>query len=254
MSINQGAPMGLKKTSKGTTLIATMIGLSLGIVCIMAMLSLMQTVAKVNVGAGGAARSDGAIAAGMMGAQFEVQKAGYGVESPASSCYGAAVNGPSASANTDVMVVSGASLSTTGVLTGTALVIGAAGAAAVAGNAMVWRWMESGVSTCEGLITSGGGLVLMGPNPCVDATAWAATTWTSNLLAAPGSIVSFPTDPTDAANPFTQAKMFKAQKVAACSPYGASTPSTGVLVRFGAGNTFTGPGTISTACLANVCQ
>lgn len=247
--------MGMVQTKQtGSTLIATMIGMALGMIGIVAMLSLMQTVSKVNVSAGGAARSDGSIAAGTLGAQMAMQKAGYGVESAVNTCYGAAVSGPSATANTDVVILSGAVLSAAGVLTGTAVNIGATGAAGVAGNAMVWRWLESGVSTCEGLVASAGGLTLIGPNSCVTATAWAAQVWTFNALIAPGVISTFPVDPSDAANPFTQAKFFKAQRVATCAPYGLGPPLKGVQASFGAGNSFAGPGTVMSACLSNVCQ
>ena len=242
----------LKPRFKGSTLISTMVGLSLGMVSILAMLALMKTLTKTNVNVSIASKSNGAIASGILAAQLRVQTAGYGIESTTASCLGSS-DGPSGAANTDFIIASGASLTNT-TLSGTLSSIGAAGTAAAMGNAIVWHFND-GTSQCEGLLAVNGGLQQIGPVACTDATSWNSLAWSTTSSFIPSSaITSYPADPYDTNNAFSQSNFFKAAKSTSCAPFGVSTGIATLQVRLGVNNSFSGSSNIANICLPNICK
>lgn len=242
--------LGPLRTSSGSSLMSTMVGLALGMIGILAMLSVFQTMAKANAGAGASATADGSIASGMLGAQIDIQKAGFGIESTTNSCLGSSTAGPSGTGNTDLVLISGAQLSGSGVMTGSEQTITGT---PIAGNAVVWHWIENGNEQCQGLLATAGGLLTLAPVACDSAHEWSSLAWTSAPLIETGTISSFPADPNDTSNPFSQSGFFKATS-SACSPFGKASGSTSARVSFAAGNRFTGGASIASVCIPNICK
>lgn len=223
---------------RGLSLLSTLVGLVLGVVSALAVMALFRTVIQISVGAKDNAAQDSVVSSGLLTAQIEMQKAGYGIESAVSNCAGVAYSSPSASINTDLVLLSSASLSN-GTLSGTPQTLSAV---AAQGNAMVWRWMESGVSYCAGMLASGGGLRSLRPTGCTAATDWAATTWTAVDLIPQGRLTD------DKSFQFTEVK------TASCWPFAKSSLVSGVSLLMGAGNSSTGLTTSQTVCLPNMCR
>ena len=212
------------------------------------------------------AKQDSQISNALIAAQLDIQKAGYGVEAASNSCLGATTPGPSAKANTHLVLISSAALATplpaaSSTLSGTGETIGASGATAVTGSALVWHWVQPGDSgnpdanLCSGLVVVpkdpqnpalGTGLVrLAGTNCTVPSNGgtpwWSTQTWSMETLIEPGSL------------PSGKAITFSAER-GSCVPFGAGTPTSAVLVTI-TGDNSTGALTSSTTlCLPNICQ
>lgn len=227
------------KKQKGISLVSTMIGLLLGVLSILAMMMLYRTLVHQSVVTNIYVKEDTETQSALLSAQMQMQKAGYGIEAATNSCLGATVAGPSATANTDFILLNNASLSGN-TLTGTKQTIANAG---VLGNAVVYRWIESGTSMCSGMISTANGVNTLLPTACTSANDYATTNWTPYALTGPKSNV--------AGIPIS----FSAIKLSSCNLYGKT--STGPAV----GLTITGTRNISalgetstTLCLPNICQ
>ena len=143
---------------------------------------------------------------------------------------GAGATPPGGSANTDVVLLTGAEFNGSR-LSGAAAVI--SGAARV-GNAVVWDTAISGTTQCHVLALPGsGGLLLAGPVACASAAAWKSLSW-------PSPSVLLPADALAEAS-FTVVK-------AACWPYASIQGGQGAVQV-----TLNGSGSAAaSACLTNI--
>lgn len=155
-----------QRIQRGTTLIGTMVGLMLGALTSVAAMSLFRVVTQNAVTAQADALQDGEVSTALTIAQDRLQQAGYGVESAATNCLGAAISLPSAAANRELRLYSGAALDGSSQLTGTQVnITNAAPPADPAPNALAWRFIVDNAGTpesrCSGLIAMNGGLFLL---------------------------------------------------------------------------------------------
>lgn len=234
-------------TQRGATLISTMIGLLLGLFAVLSVMTLYKTQVNQTLQTRTNTSIDGQVAAALMTTQLEVQRAGFGVEvvaavSPAvtlDSCLGVKTAGPNGRANTDVVLLSGATL-TGSTLAGTAQTIGTT---AVTGNAVVWRSVDaSAASTCSGFIAVGGGLKLLPSVACTNATTWASRTWAgAQDVVLPDTLSA------------GKAMAFSA-KMASCTPYGRGTSSTVLQLTTSVGQSTDGITSSVVSCIPNICQ
>lgn len=233
-------------TQRGATLISTMIGLLLGLFAVLSVMTLYKTQVSQTVQTRTNTSLDGQVASALMVTQLEMQLAGFGVEAASNSCLGSAAAGPSGTVNTDVVLLSGATL-TGATLAGSAQTIGAAGAVAVTGNAVIWRSVDaSAVSVCAGLIAVGGGLKLLPTISCTDATAWASRTWTATLVQ---EVVSAGTLSTTG-----KAMTFSARMVASCAPFGRNTAGPGLELTATVGQSMDNITSSVISCIPNICK
>lgn len=221
---------------RGLSLISTLVGLLLAILSALAVMTLFRTVIQISVSAKDNATQDSVVSSGLLTAQMEIQKAGFGIESVAPNCTSSAYSSPSASANTDLILLSDAALDS-GTLSGT---LTSLSATAAVGNALVWHWVDGGLNYCAGLLASGGGLRSLRPTTCTAATDWATTAWTSVDLIPQGRL----------ADGFR----FSDVRTAACWPFGKSTTAAGVSMVMTASNSSSGLSSSQTICLPNICR
>ena len=167
----------------GFTLIELMIGMTISLISVLAMLSLYKTSANITAASKLGANIDGQIAAGLLAADRFMQGAGYkGGDSTASS----------ASYNSDLVLITGAAL-TGSTLSGTAYTATPT-TIPTAGNALVWLYNASGTYQLQGLYaapsSAGGGLYMLtatvagSPPSLSTSTTWSGATWTSQVLIA----------------------------------------------------------------------
>lgn len=227
----------------GATLISTMVGLMLGLMASVAVLMAYRTIALQSGAANGASLRTALGSTALFAAQADLQRAGFGVESSSSNCAGSAQSSASGTANTDFVLLSGASLSAAGALTGTATTIAAAGGTLQTGNALIWHWLEGSTHRCAGLVagsSTAGGLKTLRPVNCTAATAWSTTTWTGADYIPAGQFTG------------SSALQFSAIRSTSCWPYGkgpASGATPGLLVTLSVGT-----GSVYTLCLPNICK
>ncbi|MCD5996711.1 hypothetical protein KDX38_24290 [Pseudomonas sp. CDFA 602] len=168
----------MRRPQQGFNLISLMIGSSLSLVSILAMLSLYKNMVGISVSSIQDARQDGQIAASLLTAQQELRNAGFRIDPDAV---------PLASR---VLLVSGAALNN-GTLSGTAQTLSTA---ARTGNAIVWIYKTSstGTATCAGLLVQNGQLSrLQGATGCTQVSQWNSTTWTTTPLIESGQPANF---------------------------------------------------------------
>lgn len=223
---------------RGLSLMSTMVGLLLAIFSVLAVMALFRTLVLNTVDAKDNAAQDTVVSSGMLTAQMEIQKAGFGIESTTSNCANSTDSTPSASVNTDLILIADATL-TGATLAGTQQTISASNAT---GNALIWRWFDSGQSYCAGLLASGGGLLSLRPSSCTSATNWASTNWTSANLIPQGRLAG------------EKSFQFLEVKTATCWPFGKSASVSGVSMIMQAGNSSVGVTSSHTVCLPNICR
>ncbi|WP_426143376.1 PilW family protein [Pseudomonas sp. DWP3-1-2] len=159
----------MRAPQQGFNLVSLMIGMTLSMVSILAMLSLYKNIIGISVMSIQDATQDGQIAAGLMIAQRELLNAGFRIDPNAVPVASRAV------------LLSGATLNA-GTLAGTAQTIGNT---AVIGNAMVWisKATSTATATCAGLLVQNGVLSrLQGPSGCTQVSQWNSTSWTATTL------------------------------------------------------------------------
>lgn len=226
-------------------MLTTLIGLLIGSMSALAMMTMFRSVVQNAVGARENATQDGVVASALLTVQHDIQKAGFGIESATASenCAGLAHASPSATANSDLVLLSNATLSSNSTsnvtLSGSALTISAA---PQEGNALIWRWVDGGQSYCAGVVAGEGGLRALGHRTCTNATNWSAIAWNSSELIPLGLL--------------SESKTFRFTQVkkGSCWPYGKATPLSGISLTLVAGNSSNGLSSSQTLCLPNICR
>ena len=253
---------------RGISLISTLVGMVLGLIAILSILSVYRGLVFRSTDIRANAKQDAQVSEGLIALNLYMQKAGYGIEATP-SCLGSAISGPAAAANTDLVVVSGATLSaplaTSSTLSGTAQTISTT---AAAGSAVIWRWIDpTQGSLCAGVVASqgtlspkkGGGLIRLAPMSCTSATQWNALTWVTDYLIAddtlPPAVAAVAATATTPATPATMNKAvsFSALR-GSCTLYGAGPAAPAVIVTVTAGNSTMNLTSSTALCLPNVCQ
>lgn len=207
---------------RGATLVGMMVGVTISMIAILAMMTVYKTTLRVSGEASRGATTDGQRLAALFSAQSLLQEAGFGI---ASAAYG-----------TDMLVLSGAALDPASKhLSGTA-----AGSLPANGNAIVWGTKVSGSNyLCNGLYApADGGLIRLPATACTGATAaasWAAVAWNKVVLVddkAAGRNVAI-----------------SVKTAAACQPFGIG--GSGSMQAVLTTQNSTGASAVASTCLAN---
>ncbi|GAB7531628.1 hypothetical protein PS3A_40420 [Pseudomonas sp. 3A(2025)] len=184
----------MKRGQRGFNLISLMVGITLSLISVLAMLSLYKNMVGISVQSIQDSRQDGQIAAALLTAQQELRNAGFWIT-------------VTSTLDTRLKLLYNATL-TNGTLSGTARTLSGT---ETSGNAMVWIYQtsSSATATCAGLLVQSGKLVrLQGASSCTTLAQWNSTTWTATTLIETNQPADF----------------FKAVQVA-CWPFGkAVTP------------------------------
>lgn len=241
----------------GFSLISTMIGLVIGSLTVIAMISLYLAQAAQSTQTRNTAAVDGQSALGIVVAQLEMQRAGFGVVGDPNSCLGPGVVGPGGTANADFVLLRDVEFGADGRFSGgTQVNIPEPVAAnpddevdaAVMGNAVVWRWVnrdhndedDDGDSLCGGMVTHDEGVVLLSDIGCTSATDWNSLAWDPEQF---NEVISFPIPG------------FSVYRTAAsCTPFGRLPQSSGLKVAIEVGQSVAGMTSSSTVCIPNLCQ
>ncbi len=199
----------------GVSLVSLMLGLLLGLMSVLAAVSLFRLQAQQSVTTQRVSTTLEAQTIGLQVAELSVQQAGFGLEDSDSQ--------PSGQANSDFMLLSGASLPSSASsaisLAGASLQL-ITDATAVSGNAVLWRWRDpnSGNFLCAGMIGSNNGFYLLGDTACSANSNLQSQSWPA---ASKRAIVS----PSDMPLGF----VFSAQR-GSCSPYSQSAAAAALLL------------------------
>lgn len=189
----------MKRAQRGFNLISLMVGMTLSLISVLAMLSLYKNMVGISVQSIQDSRQDGQIAAALLTAQQELRNAGFWI---------------TGTADTSLKLLYNATL-TNGTLSGNARTLSATEAS---GNAMVWIYKtgSTATATCAGLLVQSGKLMrLQGASSCTTLSQWSSTTWTATTLIETNQPADF----------------FKAVQIA-CWPFGkAVTPFSTVPVK-----------------------
>lgn len=176
-----------------------MIGMTLSLISILAMLALYKNMVGISVRSIQDAQQDGQVSAGFLTAQLEMRNAGFGMDLPISN---------------SIVLLAGATL-TNNTLRATNEY---PQPVENTGNALVWvSQLSSTVApSCAGLLAQDGQLFyLKGASSCTEIAHWRTTNWTSTVL------VAAPKSPTDDSNygNLQPAGFFKTES-APCWPFG----------------------------------
>lgn len=159
----------MNRDQHGFNLISLMVGTTLSLIGIMAMLSLYKNLISNAAIATQDARQDGQVASARLTLQRELHSAGYGMN---------------AVVNTDLVLLKSAAL-TSGSLSGTQINL----PSSEKGNALLWRYQSGNSVACQGVLSSGGALSALSATNCNGALA--SLSWTSTpLISAPASGLS----------------------------------------------------------------
>lgn len=183
-----------------------MIGMTLSLISILAMLALYKNMVGISVRSIQDSQLDGQVSAGLLTAQLEMRNAGFGIDPPISD---------------SIILLSGAALEN-GALTASSQY---AQPSQNTGNALIWISKASSTAdaTCAGLLAYKGRLIhLKGATGCTKITQWSTTTWTPTIL------IDTPKKKlADDANYVNlQLDRFFTTESLACWPYGKTTPLT----------------------------
>lgn len=143
-----------------------MVGLTISMIVVLGMLAVFKTTTLASATTGKAATTDRQRLSGLFTAQKVLQGAGFGIDA--------------ASFGRDLIVLSGATLSDTGALTGTPVA-----SLPASGNAIVWGSKVSGTYKCQGLYaptnptSTTGALIRLPEVDCANAAAYAGVAWAS---------------------------------------------------------------------------
>lgn len=237
-----------RQAHRGISLISTMIGLLIGMLSVVAMTGIYLAQSAQTEKTKTATALDGQAALGIVVAQLELQRAGFGVGASLDSCLGAADPGPSGTANTDFVLLDNASFEAGRFSAGTAVTVPPPAGTendepglAVTGNAVVWRWVDdSGASQCGALVGDNDQLYLLSDVSCTDATGWSALSWSSTEI---NEVMA------------ADAPSFSAYRSAAsCAPFGRIPQSSGLYVGIQVGQSVAGMNSTSTICIPNICR
>ncbi|MCQ9426884.1 hypothetical protein NRB16_25560 [Pseudomonas sp. LJDD11] len=195
----------MKRPQRGFNLISLMIGMTLSLISILAMLALYKNMVGISVRSIQDAQQDGQVSAGFLTAQLEMRNAGFGIV-PSDTT-------PTDVASKSMRLLQNARL-TSGTLTGDPYTP----PVEISGNALIWvsKMSTTADATCAGLLVQSGQLVyLKAASTCRAITDWGTTTWTQTILvAAPKN----PADDTSYGN-IQSASFFKTEQ-GRCWPFG----------------------------------
>lgn len=197
------------RTSQGgESLVSLMVGLLISAVVALAMLSMFKVASRSGGRAGQDAAADGQLISALLRAGTAAQDAGFGISTP--------------TLGTHLRVISGASLSSSYVLSGTYTVGGS-------GNAVVWSMNTTGTSQCAGLYfkdtdEGAGGLYYLGPVACAtgDVSTWSTLVWNTTALP-PQRWADRPGNQSSGSSvtgAYDQTKIAFATASTACKPFG----------------------------------
>lgn len=152
----------MNRYQQGFNLISLMVGMTLSLISIMAMLTLYKNLVSNAAIATQDARQDGQVASARLTLQRELQSAGYGM-SPV--------------LNTDLVLLKSSTLSTN-TLSGQQITL----PSNERGNALLWRYEANSGAVCRGILSIGGSLFTLATNSCSGSLT--SRTWTSTPLIA----------------------------------------------------------------------
>lgn len=189
----------MKRPQRGFNLISLMIGMTLSLISILAMLALYKNMVGISVRSIQDAQQDGQVSAGFLTAQLEMRNAGFGMDLPISN---------------SIVLLAGATLSSGTLRADNSYTPPVENT----GNALIWVSKASSTAepTCAGLLVQNGQLVyLRAANTCRAITDRGTTTWTQTVL------VAGPKNPADDASygNLQPAAFFKTES-ALCWPFG----------------------------------
>lgn len=167
---------------QGFTLISLLVGATLSMFSIIAMLTLYKNLIGNAAIATQDARQDGQVAAARMILQRDMQTAGYAM---------------TATVNTDLVLMKNAALDTT-TLSGQQISL----PSSERGNALLWRYGTGNTSICQGVLSSGGALLSLSAASCsgsLASQAWMATPLIVSPQAGLNNLASFSSAVGDAA-------------------------------------------------------
>lgn len=163
---------------KGFNLISLMMGTTISLISMLAMLSLYKNLVGISVVSIQDAKQDGQIAASLLTAEQELRNAGFRID-------------PDAVAISDrIVLLDGAALSN-GLLAGNAVTLSAT---AATGNAMVWiyKTATNGNASCAGLLVQDGQLSrLQSASGCTQLSQRSSTSWVATPLIESGQTAEF---------------------------------------------------------------
>ncbi|KPA91583.1 hypothetical protein PF66_01867 [Pseudomonas asplenii] len=200
----------MNRAQRGFTLISLLIGTTISLISILAMLALYKNVVYNALASSQSSRQDGQVASALITAQRELMNAGF--------WSGSATARATSDIDNNFILLSGALLSN-GTLSGTATAqtsfptLTSTAPNGISGNAIIWSYQTSATATasCAGLLISNGALLsLKAAASCTQAsTQWSSTTWTSTPLIESG-----------------QGTASLSVGFATCWPYGRTTDTT----------------------------
>lgn len=201
-------PPSLRASSRGATLISLMVGLTLSMLVVAAMMLVLRNLAHTTGTARADAQADDRLVSSLLSAGLMLHEAGFQVDQP--------------KLGTDLIVIKEAVLNE-GKLTGTLLSSGK-------GNLVLWRQMLGSTIQCSGLLApkEGGLKRLQGP-ACINAgdlSTWESLSWTEQ-------VVTSRTDPDKATSDYAL-QISAADKT--CTPFGIASPATHLQVTLEAPN------------------
>ncbi len=165
--------MNRRHTQGGVSLISLMVGMALSMISVVAlMMAYKGVVHSGNAVVANTTRVSQGVSLAVSTPRLILQ-AGWGM--------GATATPVGAAANTDLVLLSSSTLSNTS-LTGTAATISSTSST---GTALVWDTKITGDVKCWALVSSGGGLSLLGPANCTAASNWLQVTWGNRTELAP---------------------------------------------------------------------
>lgn len=169
-----------RRQQRGMSLVGLMVGLALSTTSVVATLYGYKSIVVNSLSSAANSRAQNVNASVALQLSRIAPQAGWGL--------GAAATPPGAAVNTDFVLVTGASLAG-GTLSGSVTAITAV---AQSGNAVVWDSAASGTTQCSALLaTSDGGVSLLGPVACANATGWNTLSWLTPVpLLAPASLLN----------------------------------------------------------------
>lgn len=181
----------MRRHAKGATLVSLMVGLTLSMLVVSAMMLVLRNLAHTTVEARRDAQVDDNLVAGLLSAGLTLHEAGFNIKD--------------AKLGTELIVVSTAALSGKQ-LSGT-LDTG------YTGNLLVWKQDLSGEEQCTGLLAqTDGSLLQLNPQACTGIGQWETLNWDTRAIVRA-------TDPKQDPSPF--ALTIKVAE-ALCAPFGIS--------------------------------
>jgi hypothetical protein len=146
------------RSQRGVTLISLLIGITISMIAMVAMMMVFRNVASASLDARESSSAEGRSTSAASTVSILMQEAGYGISSP--------------QLGTHLVVISGASLEGN-ILSGTAVA-----GSIKAGNAVVWAAQTGIALRCAGLYApSGGGLLSLPAVDCTSAGTWNTLSW-----------------------------------------------------------------------------